>query len=153
MHDRPVLVLDTNVVLDLLLFQDLKARPLQELLLQREATWLCNARCREEFRRVLAYPAISRFLGRHARDGLSATADALARFDDWSIYAGEPCLQRDLPVCRDAEDQFLVKLAIGNDADFLVSKDRHLLAMSARLRKAGFRTRVVSLAGLLLEIS
>lgn len=148
MYRLPRLVLDTNVVLDLWLFQDPQLDSLRALLRERTVAWLSNGQCRDEFVRVLAYPEVDRFLVRHTTNSSAARSRALARFDDLAIDVGQPSIPCPLPLCRDPDDQFLVELAVGAGADILVTKDRQLLAMANSLRRAGFATRITTPANL-----
>ena len=72
------LVIDTNIVLDLLVFRDPAAAPLSEALGARRLAWLATDAMREELARVLGYPHLA---ARLARDGGSAEG-VLALFDD-----------------------------------------------------------------------
>jgi predicted nucleic acid-binding protein len=58
------LVLDTNIVLDLLLFQNPQAQGLRQALDQQQLQWLATVPMREELARVLAYPKIAAVLAR-----------------------------------------------------------------------------------------
>jgi predicted nucleic acid-binding protein len=53
-----VLVLDTNIVLDLFVYDDPATVPLRELLTDAQTRWLATPVMREELRRVLAYPQV-----------------------------------------------------------------------------------------------
>ncbi|MDO7679921.1 MAG: PIN domain-containing protein, partial [Burkholderiaceae bacterium] len=70
-------VLDTNIVLDLWVFQDPGSESLSESLKQGAWVWLATEAMREELSRVLAYANIARRLEKNA---LSAES-VLARFD------------------------------------------------------------------------
>ena len=54
-----LVVLDTNIALDVLLFQEPQAEPLRAALQAGHVRWLATARMREELQRVLAYPHIA----------------------------------------------------------------------------------------------
>ena len=72
-----VLVLDTNVVLDLYVYEDPATVPLRGLLADARVRWLATAVMREELRRVLDYPQV---LKRMQARALSAQT-VLAAFD------------------------------------------------------------------------
>ena len=50
------LVIDTNIVLDMWVFDDPRSRPLNEALQSGGLRWLASAEMREELLRVLGYP-------------------------------------------------------------------------------------------------
>ncbi|MBO9515338.1 MAG: PIN domain-containing protein [Variovorax sp.] len=124
-------VLDTNIVLDLLVFDDPARAPLAAALAAGELRWLATAAMRDEFARVLGYPLIvSRLaaLGRRAADVL-ADFDARAHQVE-GLPARAPC------ACSDPDDQIFIDLAVAHRAR-LVSKDRAVLAMQKRLAALG----------------
>ncbi|MEO8248680.1 MAG: PIN domain-containing protein [Burkholderiales bacterium] len=126
---RP-LVIDTNIVLDLFLFDDPAAHPLKQELDSGAARWLATAAMRCELARVLGYPNIARWLERHGRDVARVGADVLARFDQIArlhdAAAPAPLL------CRDPDDQPFIDLAWAHGAD-LASKDGRVLELWRRL--------------------
>ena len=123
-------VLDTNIVLDLWVFEDPASGVLRQTLEDGATRWLATAAMREELARVLAYPHIAR--RRMARD-LSADA-VLAHFDRHAQ------LQPDAPkapyTCKDADDQKFIDLAVHHGAA-LHSKDAQVLCMKNRLARCG----------------
>lgn len=118
---RP-LVLDTNVVLDLLVFGDPRTRVLEAALDAREVRWIATAQMRDELLHVLAYP---NFVKR------SASADAvLAQFDARTeIVEAAP---RAGVTCRDGDDQKFIDLAVVHSA-LLLSKDKEVLRLKKKL--------------------
>ena len=60
-------VIDTNIVLDLWVFDDPQAAPLREALDAGALRWLATAAMREELARVLGYPQIAQRLQARAR--------------------------------------------------------------------------------------
>ena len=123
-------VLDTNIVLDLWVFDDPASAPLRSALQQGAARWLATSPMREELARVLDYPHIARRLSAHA-----LTADTvLGHFDRHTQ------LQPDAPkapyVCKDADDQKFIDLAVQHGAA-LHSKDAQVLCMKNRLARCG----------------
>jgi len=124
------LVIDTNIVLDLWVYEDAASVPLQELLDDSKVAWLATEAMREELARVLAYPQIAKRLTARA---LPAEA-VLALFDErahWVPVAPKaPC------TCKDADDQGFIDLAVAHGAT-LLSKDAQVLCMARRLAKLG----------------
>lgn len=124
------LVIDTNIALDLLVFQDPATAPLREQLAHPDSRWMATPAMREELARVLAYPQIARRL---VARSLPA-ADVLVAFDQRihteSAASRAPC------VCKDADDQKFIDLAVAHRA-VLVSKDDQVLRMARRLAPLG----------------
>jgi len=122
---RP-LVLDTNIVLDLLLFQDPATDVLRRALQSGALRWLATDPMRDELARVLSYPQIVKSLHWHA---LSADS-VLAGFDaQVTRVAAAP----KVPVtCSDPDDQKFIDLAVTHQC-LLLSKDKAILCMKKRL--------------------
>ena len=127
-------VLDTNVLLDLWLFDDLRFDGLAALLVGSACRWWATAEMREEFRRVLDYPHL--VLKREQR-GLSS-AELLARFDRYALRC-EPAPKAPY-VCKDPDDQKFIDLAVAHQAT-LYSKDKYVLALKNRLARLGIEVR------------
>ena len=126
---RP-LVLDTNMVLDLLVFNDPAIAPVRALLADGELRWIADAAQRVELERVLGYPQIA---PRVAFYGLSS-ASVLAAFDAGVDYQPEaPAIQI---VCKDPDDQHFLALAVQHRA-LLLSKDKAVLVLRKRLALRG----------------
>ena len=123
-------VLDTNIVLDLWVFDDPHIQSLRQALLQGRLHWIATAAMREELRRVLNYPHL---VARMAKSGQTAAA-VLHNFDT------QVTLQEDVPkaacTCKDADDQKFIDLAVAHRA-LLLSKDAQVLCMRRRLERLG----------------
>ncbi len=123
------LVLDTNVVLDLVVFDDPGTAPLRASIEAGRVAVYTNPECVAELHRVLGYP---RF-----RLGEAAQTEAL----DWfAAHArifepGTPLPA--LPRCSDPDDQKFLELAWAAQADFLVTKDKALLELGRRVARLG----------------
>ena len=129
---RPVIVLDTNIVLDVWVFNDAPSVPLKEQLLAAELDWLATQEMRNELARVLDYPKI-----RPSLKFYQLTAEnVLAAFDQHAriVAVASKCLI----ACRDPDDQKFIDLAVAHRA-LLLSKDRHLLSLQKRLLAQGIR--------------
>ena len=133
---RPV-VLDTNVVLDLLVFADEAAARLRAGLDQGMLRWLATAPMRDELERVLAYPKLAARLQFHGR----APARVLNDFDARASLVDVPA--RAAMRCGDVDDQKFIDLAVAHRC-LLLSKDREVLKMRNRLA----RVEVVAAAAL-----
>lgn len=124
------LVLDTNIVLDLLVFADPSTSLLPALLENGCLCWIATAAMRAELTRVLGYPQIA---PRAAFYGLTANA-VLERFDAGvRLVDAAP---RAAAVCKDADDQPFVDLAAAHSA-ILLSKDKAVLQLRKRLLSSG----------------
>jgi putative PIN family toxin of toxin-antitoxin system len=124
------LVLDTNIVLDVFVFDDEAAQPLRDQLVAGRLRWLATAAMRDELERVLAYPQI---VPRLAFRGLAA-ADVLAAFD--RHVTPVECAPKAPVTCKDPDDQKFIDLAVHERA-LLLSKDGAVLSMSKRLEALG----------------
>jgi putative PIN family toxin of toxin-antitoxin system len=122
---RPI-VLDTNIVLDLLLFSDPATQALKQALASAKIQWLSTQAMRDELERVLSYPKIT---ARLAVTELDA-ATVLQRFDAQARLV--EVAPKASVTCRDADDQKFIDLAVQHQA-MLLSKDRAVLCMKKRL--------------------
>lgn len=123
-----VVVLDTNIALDVLLFADAAAQPLRTAVQSQQVQWLATARMREELARVLRYPQIAKRAAFYQR----TDADILGQYDACAQIV-EPAAACPM-VCRDPDDQVFIDLAVAHHAQ-LISKDDHVLRMRKRLLK------------------
>ena len=125
-----ILVIDTNIVLDMWVFDDPRSRPLNDALQNQCLRWLASAEMREELLRVLGYPHL---VQRMVLRGVSAP-EVLAQFDQHAHSV--PSAERAPYVCNDADDQKFIDLAVAQQAT-LVSKDKEVLRMKNRLARLG----------------
>lgn len=134
-----LLVLDTNIVLDLLVFQDPAIGPLYQAINRGDLDWIATLAMRDELKRVLTYPAISTRLAKQAIKETNGTRldpgyAVLQQFDALSRILPAPAKA---PVtCRDRDDQIFIDLAVAHQA-MLLSKDRAVLCMRKRLLTLG----------------
>ena len=119
-------MLDTNIVLDLLLFSDPATQALKQALASAKIQWLSTQAMRDELERVLSYPKI---MARLAVTELDA-AKVLQRFDAQARLV--EVAPKASVTCRDADDQKFIDLAVQHQA-MLLSKDRAVLCMKKRL--------------------
>jgi putative PIN family toxin of toxin-antitoxin system len=109
-------------VLDWLLFADGCMAQIAHAIVHRELQWIATQSMRDEFERVLAYPALA------PRNPDATTALAM-----WDRHARLQAIPAACPiVCRDADDQKFIDLAITAKAHWLISKDRALLALKKK---------------------
>lgn len=124
-------VIDTNIALDLLVFDDPGQATLAAALATGELQWIATAAMRDELARVLGYPLIAARLaasGREPEAVLAAFDARVQRID------GVPVRSRF--VCSDPDDQMFIDLAVAQGAR-LLSKDRAVLSMRKRLAPLG----------------
>jgi putative PIN family toxin of toxin-antitoxin system len=120
------IVLDTNIVLDVFVFNDVTAKPLLQALRDGSLHWLATLPMREELERVLTYRNIAQRLNYYQL----LAADVLAQFDALATVvsvAPKACV-----TCKDPDDQKFIDLAVGHQARIL-SKDQAVLCMKKRL--------------------
>ena len=127
MTSRP-LVIDTNVVLDVFLFDDAAAKPLKALLDAGGVRWLATQVMRDELERVLDYAQLQ---PRLAFYGLKP-ADVLAKFDSHAqLVEAAP---KASVTCTDRDDQKFIDLAVAHKS-LLLSKDAAVLKTRKRLAR------------------
>jgi uncharacterized protein len=146
------LILDTNVVIDWLVFDDPYMAPLRSRAISGSVVVLTHPLALAEFERVLAYPML--------RLIESKRVDALTRyraqtrlvpmppgfaFNAWQLPGG-------FPSCKDRDDDLFLALAYHSKANVLVTRDKALLKMRKRVRKFGVEIRdVQAMIALLVE--
>ncbi|HEU5176841.1 MAG TPA: putative toxin-antitoxin system toxin component, PIN family [Burkholderiales bacterium] len=119
-----ILVLDTNVWLDWLLFDDPSVAPLKDAVKERRAEIFIDAACEAELVRVLAYD-----LGKRSIDARKQVA-CLAECRRIAKMLEKTELVPRLPRCADPADQIFLEAAAAARADYLVTKDRDLLDLA-----------------------
>lgn len=128
------LVLDTNVVLDLFVYEDPATQALRTVLADEPVRWLATAVMREELRRVLDYPQVRKRMAARA-----LTAEAV--LDGFDARAQIVAVAPKAPfTCKDRDDQQFIDLAVAHAAH-LISKDKAVLCMRKRLATLGVEVR------------
>ena len=120
-------VLDTNVVLDLWLFDDPRFAGLAQAL-SHSLRWVATAEMREELSRVLRYEHVMRLCEQR---GVQAE-ELLRRFDELALLC--PVAAKAPYTCKDPDDQKFIDLAVAQKAT-LYSKDKYVLALRNRLAR------------------
>ena len=135
--ERPApVVLDTNVLLDLLVFDDPSTHLLKREVEGGSLSWLATPPMRDELQRVLTYPHIA---ARMVRQAVSESA-VLAWFDRYS--QPQPPPEACAAICRDKDDQKFIDLAVAHGA-LLLSKDDAVLRLRKRMVASGARVQSV----------
>jgi len=126
------IVLDTNIVLDVWVFNDAAAEPVRQALGNQTLDWIATHAMRDELARVLAYPKIAARLVFYKL----AAQDVLGKFDLHARLVD--VAPKASMTCSDADDQMFIDLAVKHQC-LLLSKDRDVLAMRKRLMAQGIR--------------
>ena len=124
------LVLDTQVWLDWLVFDDASSAPIRALLAADRAEIFIDEACEAELERVLGYRLGRLTLDPAARAACLARVRALAKRVATDLSSEERAA---LPRCSDPDDQKLLELSYAARADCLVTRDRALLALRTPL--------------------
>jgi predicted nucleic acid-binding protein len=131
MADSPAaLVLDTNVVLDWLVFRDPSAAALEQALGDGRWRWHTTEAMRSELEQVLTYESLAAWS--------PDAAAVLSIWQQWSVPV-EPV--RPLPTqplrCTDPDDQKFLDLALQLGRCTLLSRDRAVLRLARRAAPLG----------------
>jgi uncharacterized protein len=125
----PLIVLDTNAVLDWLVFHDSSMTQITSAIQTRSIQWIATAAMRDELARVLTYPLLT------ARNPDAATVQTVWQQYAQNVPAPQPCAL----LCKDADDQKFIDLATDAHASWLISKDKALLALRKKASMYGVR--------------
>ena len=128
----PQIILDTNIVLDVFVFNDSVAEPVRQALASQTLDWLATPAMRGELTRVLAY---SKIADRLAFYKLGAE-DVLARFDQHARMVD--VAPKASVTCSDPDDQMFIDLAVQHKC-LLLSKDKDVISMRKKLIAQGIR--------------
>ena len=137
MSSPPRLVLDTNVVIDWLVFDDPFMNPLRNGVDDGCIVVLTHEPAVLEFKRVLGYPRLKLDPARQfevfARYREKATPFAMP--GDFTLK--QLMLPGGFPRCRDRDDEHFLALAYHAKADALVSRDNAVFGLKNRAAKFG----------------
>jgi len=131
------LVLDTNIVLDWLVFEDERMSGLQRAWDEGGVELITHMPALDELRRVLTYPQF--------KLSQSEQRAALARYESHvrvmrlpdGVTMNSLGMPAGFPRCKDCDDDHFLALAFHHHADAVVSKDRAVLKLAKRARKFG----------------
>ncbi|MDY7578559.1 putative toxin-antitoxin system toxin component, PIN family [Herbaspirillum sp. RTI4] len=125
-----IVVLDTNVCLDLFVFYDPRWAALLAALRNGTLQAITREDCRREWQLVLNYKHLP--------------PSALLPATQTDFDALIPCLPMPvsecdirLPVCSDPDDQKFLELAYQSGAQYLITKDKALLKCAGKARRSG----------------
>lgn len=121
-------VLDTNIVMDMLHFDDRHTHPLHTLIVDGKLNCFSDTDCLAELERVTGYPEFG--LDPGARNALMERYRRFVTVQDAFCEEDYP-----LPRCRDADDQKFLILAARCQADLLITRDKLLLRLARHRHK------------------
>jgi predicted nucleic acid-binding protein len=131
----PFIVLDTNVVLDWLVFRDPSCAGLGQAIEGAQVRWLAGADMKDEWDTVLERGV-----------GASRQPDLGALDQIWDRHATRPGHQQLASTalgrrcrCTDPDDQKFIDLALASGASWLLSRDRAVLKLAGEARKLGLQ--------------
>ena len=126
------MVLDTNTVLDWLVFADPGIRPVVDALQAGRLRWVACPAMRQELAHMLGHARLARW----SPDGPAA----LAQFDHLAEIRPDPvCNPHTGLRCRDVDDQIFLDLALVARARWLLTHDRALLKLARRAAENGLQ--------------
>ena len=120
-------VFDTNVLLDLFVFNDFRALHLKQALLEHKIDALASPKTLEEFADVISRPLFS--LETVEQEKILAQWKSLSRVLDDQSLLSSPWR------CQDPDDQIFLDLAFTEKPCTLISKDNEVLKFAARAAK------------------
>lgn len=131
------IVLDTNAVLDWLVFHDANMAQLRLALADGRVQIITHDPAVDELRRVLAYP--------QCKLQPVAQQDVLRHYQSQALNVALPegfavtnlLLPTGFPRCRDLDDEPFIALAYHARADALVTKDKDILRLRKRAARFG----------------
>lgn len=118
------LVLDTNVLLDIFVFDDENAAHLKQAIEAQEIQFAASQQTLEEFADVISRPQFN--LDTQAQAAIIEQWKSAAQFYDDSERVSAPWK------CNDADDQIFLDLAYQLRPAILISKDNALLKIASR---------------------
>jgi putative PIN family toxin of toxin-antitoxin system len=131
------MVLDTNIWLDWLVFDDTGIHRIRQLQEAGHVEILIDAPCEAEFAEVITRKFQKKTLD--AQEQAQALAHCRRLTTRIEAQLSPPERAR-LPRCKDPDDQKFLELAFAGEADILITKDRALLDIFRRKKKQVGRT-------------
>ncbi len=122
-------VVDTQVVLDWLVFRDPGSAALATAIESGSLRWLTSQPMRDELEHVLGRGVASAW--QPDRAAIARAFDRHAQMVDLAAPPGQPLR------CSDPDDQIFIDLALANGAEWLFTRDRALLRLARRARGRG----------------
>jgi putative PIN family toxin of toxin-antitoxin system len=120
---KPV-VLDTNILLDIFVFNDERALQLKKALFDKATQFLASQKTIEEFADVISRPLFK--LDKQTQTAILTQWQSIAEQQDDSNLASAPWQ------CQDPDDQIFLDLAYQLRPTILISKDNAVLQIAHR---------------------
>ena len=127
---KTAVVLDTNVVLDWLVFRNPQCTPLINAIEGGQLRWLVTDAMRDELAHVLGRGVVSAWAPDETR--LWESWHRLSETIEPPVVTGEALRLR----CTDSDDQKFIDLALAN-SQWLISRDRAVLKLARRAQRFG----------------
>lgn len=125
-------VIDTNVCLDLFVFNDPRWVLLLSGLKDGSIKAITREDCRQEWLAVLHYP--------HLPISDASRAQTITTFDELITCIAPIQKHILLPKCSDKDDQKFMEIACDAEAETLITKDKALLKLARKIKQAGYFT-------------
>ena len=122
-------VFDTNVLLDIFVFNDFRVMHIKEALLNQQLDALASEQTLEEFSDVIARPLFS--LNEDDHEKITLGWRSIARLIEVKDIVKAPW------ECQDQDDQIFLDLAYTVKPSMLISKDNAVLKLASRAAKEG----------------
>ena len=122
-------VLDTNVLLDIFVFNDFRAIPIKQRLLDDQLDALATPKTIDELADVISRPLFS--LDFETQKKIVAQWSAIARILPDNTLTTAPWQ------CQDPDDQVFLNLAYSAKPCLLISKDHEILKIANKAAKEG----------------
>lgn len=132
---RGEIILDTNVVLDWLVFAHASSDPIRDGILAGRLRWIVSPAMQEELVDVIGrlrhQPSLRRWVDRHD--------DAMAAVAHWTrpVAAPAPLPLPERLRCTDPDDQCFIDLAMARRTPWLVTRDHALRRLGRRAARFG----------------
>jgi putative PIN family toxin of toxin-antitoxin system len=123
------IVLDTNILLDIFVFEDIRADRLRNAVLNRQIKTYSNQTSVEELRDVISRPLFTLEKGRQA--------EIMGQWQSLSRSIEDVKLEAAPWKCQDPDDQVFLDLAFTVRPSILISKDNTVLKLATQVLKDG----------------
>ena len=123
-------VIDTNVCLDLFVFNDPRWAKLLSGLKDGSIKAITREDCRQEWLAVLHYP--------HLPINDVSRAQTISAFDELINCIAPSQKNILLPKCSDKDDQKFMEIACDAEVETLITKDKALLKLARKVKQAGY---------------
>jgi putative PIN family toxin of toxin-antitoxin system len=124
-----IVIFDTNVLLDLFIFNDFRVLHIKQALIERQLDALASQQTLAEFTEVISRPLFS--LDQSAQEKIVQEWQSLAHMIDENKIIAAPWQ------CRDNDDQIFLDLAYTGKPCVLLSKDNEVLKLASRAANEG----------------